>query len=117
MKVRTEKAARIAAALIAALAVGAVLVNDVSGGLADPNMAKVVAGGGCPWILMHWRGHSREMAKLATYHDVVAEVRAELRSLTKPVADIVSQHLVAAASRCICWRPEVGAVVYPYFFY
>jgi hypothetical protein len=29
----------------------------------------------------------------------------------------VSQHLVAAASRCICWRPEVGAVVYPYFFY
>jgi dihydropteroate synthase len=63
----------------AALDAGAAIINDVSGGLADPDMAKVVAGAGCPWILMHWRGHSREMAQLATYHDVVAEVRAELR--------------------------------------
>lgn len=63
----------------AALDAGAVLVNDVSGGLADPDMAKVVADAGCPWILMHWRGHSHEMATLATYRDVVAEVCAELR--------------------------------------
>jgi dihydropteroate synthase len=62
----------------AALDAGAALVNDVSGGLADPNMAKVVAAAGCPWVLMHWRGHSREMAKLATYTDVVADVRTEL---------------------------------------
>lgn len=62
----------------AALEAGAVVVNDVSGGLADPAMAKVVAGAGCPWILMHWRGHSRRMQDLATYGDVVAEVRAEL---------------------------------------
>ncbi len=55
------------------------IVNDVSGGLADPHMAKIVAEAGCPWVLMHWRGHSREMAQLATYYDVVAEVRAELR--------------------------------------
>jgi dihydropteroate synthase len=62
----------------AALAAGAVIVNDVSGGLADPDMAKVVADAGCPWVLMHWRGHSRVMGQLATYRDVVAEVRAEL---------------------------------------
>jgi dihydropteroate synthase len=62
----------------AALAAGAVVVNDVSGGLADPGMATVVADAGCPWILMHWRGHSRRMLDLATYTDVVAEVRAEL---------------------------------------
>jgi dihydropteroate synthase len=41
-------------------------------------MAKVVAEAGCPWVLMHWRGHSREMQQLAVYQDVVAEVRAEL---------------------------------------
>jgi dihydropteroate synthase len=63
----------------AALAAGACVVNDVSGGLADPAMAKVVAEAGCPWILMHWRGHSRTMQELARYDDVVAEVRDELR--------------------------------------
>ncbi len=63
----------------AALAAGAVVVNDVSGGLADPGMAAVVAAAGCPWILMHWRGHSRRMLDLARYDDVVGEVRAELR--------------------------------------
>jgi dihydropteroate synthase len=62
----------------AALAAGAAVVNDVSGGLADPGMAAVVADAGCPWILMHWRGHSRRMLDLAHYEDVVAEVRAEL---------------------------------------
>ena len=62
----------------AALAAGATIVNDVSGGLADPAMAGVVAAAGCPWILMHWRGHSRHMGDLAVYGDVVAEVRAEL---------------------------------------
>ncbi|WP_305787589.1 dihydropteroate synthase [Symbioplanes lichenis] len=67
-----------AAVAAAALEAGAVVVNDVSGGLADPGMAAVVADAGCPWILMHWRGHSRRMADLATYRDVVAEVRTEL---------------------------------------
>jgi dihydropteroate synthase len=62
----------------AALAAGAGAINDVSGGLADPAMAGVAAGAGCPWILMHWRGHSRTMADLAVYQDVVAEVRDEL---------------------------------------
>ncbi|WP_037067501.1 dihydropteroate synthase [Pseudonocardia acaciae] len=64
----------------AALAAGAVVVNDVSGGLADPAMAQVVADARVPWILMHWRGHSDRMDELARYTDVVAEVRAELRA-------------------------------------
>ncbi len=67
-----------AAVAAAALEAGAVIVNDVSGGLADPGMAAVVKAAGCPWILMHWRGHSRTMRELATYDDVVAEVHAEL---------------------------------------
>ncbi|SCE84718.1 dihydropteroate synthase [Micromonospora chokoriensis] len=62
----------------AALTAGAAVVNDVSGGLADPDMARVVRDADCPWVLMHWRGHSREMRELATYTDVVADVRAEL---------------------------------------
>jgi dihydropteroate synthase len=61
-----------------AIAAGARIVNDVSGGLGDPDMARVVRDAGCPWILMHWRGHSHEMAQLAHYDDVVADVRSEL---------------------------------------
>ncbi|MGY1698455.1 dihydropteroate synthase [Geodermatophilus sp. SYSU D00766] len=62
----------------AALAAGAVLVNDISGGLADDGMAALVADAGVPWVLMHWRGHSREMYARAEYDDVVGEVCAEL---------------------------------------
>jgi dihydropteroate synthase len=69
-----------AAVAAAALAAGAAVVNDVSGGLADPVMAKVVADAGCPYVIMHWRGHSRRMAELARYGDVVADVCAELRA-------------------------------------
>ncbi len=62
----------------AAIEAGAVVVNDVSGGLADPDMAKVLAAAELPWVLMHWRGHSRDMQRLASYRDVVTEVVAEL---------------------------------------
>lgn len=62
----------------AALDAGALLVNDVSGGLADPDMAKVVAERRVPWVLMHWRGHSKDMTSLAHYTDVVTDVRDEL---------------------------------------
>jgi dihydropteroate synthase len=62
----------------ACLAAGAAMVNDVSGGLADPAMAGVVAGAGVPFVVMHWRGPSSEMDQLATYRDVVADVRDEL---------------------------------------
>jgi dihydropteroate synthase len=71
----------------AALDAGAVLVNDVSGGLADSGMAKLVADAGVPWVLMHWRGHSREMYAAARYGDVVTEVCAEL---TARVEDVVA---------------------------
>ena len=74
MSIDTTRAAVAAAALEA----GATVINDVSGGLADPGMAAVARDAGCPWILMHWRGHSRDMNRLAVYRDVVAEVRAEL---------------------------------------
>jgi dihydropteroate synthase len=67
-----------AAVAEAALEAGAIMVNDVSGGLADPAMAPMVARCRAPWILMHWRGHSAKMDELANYSDVVAEVRAEL---------------------------------------
>ena len=62
----------------AALEAGVTVVNDVSGGLADAGMAAVVRDAGCPWILMHWRGHSDHMQELARYDDVVKDVRAEL---------------------------------------
>ncbi|MGY1615157.1 dihydropteroate synthase [Geodermatophilus sp. SYSU D00691] len=71
----------------AALDAGAVLVNDVSGGLADSGMAKLVADAGVPWVLMHWRGHSRQMYAAAQYGDVVTEVCAEL---TARVEDVVA---------------------------
>jgi dihydropteroate synthase len=70
-----------------ALEAGAVLVNDVSGGLADAGMARLVADAGVPWVLMHWRGHSREMYAAARYGDVVTEVAAEL---TARVEDVVA---------------------------
>ena len=71
----------------AALTAGAEVVNDVSGGLADAGMARLVADAGVPWVLMHWRGHSREMYAAARYGDVVTEVAAEL---TARVEDVVA---------------------------
>lgn len=76
LSVDTSRAAVAAAALEA----GARVVNDVSGGLADPAMTRLVADAGCPYMIMHWRGHSRDMQELATYGDVVADVCAELRA-------------------------------------
>ncbi len=61
-----------------AVAAGARIVNDVSGGLADPDMAGVVARTGVAYVVMHWRGHADVMDSLAVYDDVVADVRDEL---------------------------------------
>jgi dihydropteroate synthase len=63
----------------AALDAGARLVNDVSGGLADPDMPRLVGRAGVPYVVMHWRGHSHRMEERAVYADVVAEVCEELR--------------------------------------
>ena len=62
----------------AAVAAGAFLVNDVSGGLADPGMLEVIAELEVPYVVLHWRGHSTQMNSMATYGDVVAEVLQEL---------------------------------------
>jgi len=63
----------------AALQSGARIVNDVSGGRADPAMAPLLAEAGVPWVLMHWRSVSSDRPHQAPhYHDVVAEVRSEL---------------------------------------
>ncbi|MER5932677.1 dihydropteroate synthase [Streptomyces sp. NPDC002054] len=63
-----------------AVAAGALLVNDVSGGLADPRMIPAVADCQVPFVVMHWRGFSEGMNSLAVYEDVVGEVTAELRT-------------------------------------
>lgn len=62
----------------AALAAGADIVNDVSGGLADPDMPALVAASGAPFVVMHWRGHAHDMQSRAEYTDVVADVSREL---------------------------------------
>ncbi len=64
----------------AAVAEGAFLVNDVSGGLADPDMYGTVASLGVAYVVMHWRGHSTTMQSQAEYFDVVGEVRSELQA-------------------------------------
>jgi len=62
-----------------AIEAGARIINDVSGGLADLAMHETVAELGCPYILMHWRGHSADMNSQAIYKDVVQEVISEIK--------------------------------------
>jgi dihydropteroate synthase len=71
----------------AAVDAGAVLVNDVSGGLADPGMLPVVAELDVDYVAMHWRGHSDRMADLAAYTDVVADVTRELADRLSAAVD------------------------------
>jgi dihydropteroate synthase len=61
-----------------AVAAGARLINDVSGGQADPAMISTAAELEVAYVLMHWRGHSSDMQSLARYTDVAVEVRDEL---------------------------------------
>ncbi len=62
----------------ACVAAGASIINDVSGGLADPDMAAVVAAADVDYVAMHWRAHSTTMDSRDRYDDVVREVRDEL---------------------------------------
>jgi dihydropteroate synthase len=63
----------------AAIGAGATMVNDVSGGLADPKMAALIASNSSiQYVVMHWRGHSKDMQKAAEYQNVVTEVKDEL---------------------------------------
>lgn len=63
----------------AAVAAGARIINDVSGGLADPEMFAAVAASDADVVIGHWRGHSTDMYAAARYEDVVGEVIAELQ--------------------------------------
>lgn len=66
----------------AAVEAGARIVNDVSGGLADPAILDVVAASGATYVAMHWRGHSRHMQEHATYDDSGGVVATVLRELS-----------------------------------
>ena len=63
----------------AAIKAGASIINDVSGGLADPLMLQTAARLGVPYIAMHWRGQSKDMNSKAIYNDVVIDVISELQ--------------------------------------
>lgn len=76
-----------AATALAAVAAGARIVNDVSGGLADPDMLPAVAGTDADVILQHWRGHSAAMYAPADYADITAEVIGELRQRVQAATD------------------------------
>jgi dihydropteroate synthase len=69
-----------------ALAAGARLVNDISGGLADPGLPRLVAQARVPYVIAHWRGFSDDMYARAVYDDVVREVRDELAHQVEKVA-------------------------------
>jgi dihydropteroate synthase len=70
----------------AAVASGAALVNDVSGGLADPDMHPFLTEVDVPYVAMHWRGHSTDMDALASYGDVRRDVCAELAARLEDLA-------------------------------
>jgi dihydropteroate synthase len=63
----------------AAIKAGASIINDVSGGLADPLMLQTAARLEVPYIAMHWRGQSKDMNSKAIYNDVVIDVISELQ--------------------------------------
>ena len=71
-----------------AVEAGASIVNDVSGGLADADMARVVAAAQVPFVVMHWRGFSQTMQDHASYDDVVADV---CRALSERIADLCAR--------------------------
>ena len=86
----------------AAVAAGACIVNDVSGGKADPEMFKFLATNQVPYIMMHWRGHSTEMMNLTNYDDVVLDVCDELQ------AQVNSAVSVGVALNRIVLDPGIG---------
>jgi dihydropteroate synthase len=91
----------------AALDAGARLVNDVSGGLADPEMPRLVGQAGVPYVVMHWRGHSHRMEERAVYADVVAEVCQELH---RRVDAVLAEGVDPA---CIVVDPGLGFAKHP----
>ncbi len=89
---------------------GATLVNDVSGGLADPAMVPFVAASGVPYVAMHWRGHSSDMQERAHYDDVVDDVRRELSERIDKIvaAGADPEQVVLDPGIGFAKRPETG---------
>ena len=80
---------------LAAVAAGASIINDVSGGLADPKMLELVAATGATYVISHWRGFSTEMDQLNQYLDVAKEVAIELEArVSAAVAAGVSRNKI-----------------------
>jgi dihydropteroate synthase len=79
-----------------AVSSGATIVNDVSGGAADPEMFTTIAELDCKYVIMHWRGHSKEMNSKAIYNDVVNDVIAEINIQLKKAlaAGIKSENII-----------------------
>lgn len=79
-----------------AVAAGAAMINDVSGGRADPRMFRIAAETDVPVVVMHWRGHSTEMENLTTYVDLVPDVLAELQLQVEAAiaAGVRQEHIV-----------------------
>lgn len=75
-----------ASTAVAAVKAGARIVNDVSGGLADPDLLAAVAPTDADVALGHWRGHSADMYARAQYENVVDEVVRELRGRVEAAA-------------------------------
>ena len=71
----------------AAIKAGASIINDVSGGLADPEMLQTAARLQVPYIAMHWRGQSKDMNSKAIYGDVVSDVISELNERIEAALD------------------------------
>jgi dihydropteroate synthase len=73
---------------LAAAGAGARMINDVSGGLADPAMVEVVIGTGLTYIVQHWRGPSETMDAQAAYTHAAREVRSELFGRVAELAEL-----------------------------
>jgi len=91
-----------------AVQAGAKLVNDVSGGLADPDMPRLVAAAGVSYVVVHWRGHSHDMYSRAVYADLTGEVRDELARRIEAVvaAGVDPEHIVVDPGLGFGKRPE-----------
>lgn len=90
-----------AAVAAAAVGAGATLVNDVSGGRADPEMFATVARLGASYVLMHWREHSARMQDHTQYDDVVEDVMSEL-------AEQLAEAAKAGLTERIAIDPGIG---------
>lgn len=94
-----------AAVAEAALAEGAVIVNDVSGGLADPALPALAAQAGALYVAMHWRGHSAEMDDLARYTGPGGAPAAVVAELGQRVEALVG---LGMAAESIVLDPGLG---------